>query len=309
MKPVLSACIVLACLLLNSLVYAEKPGFHFNRGDVFRLNIRSEQTILQTIMDKPQLVENNIESELVLHVRAVLPDEIYLVDLKYEHMSMQEKSPFGDIQGSSIDSAGVRDMLYIAFQQLTAVTMSMKINSLGEVQAFSGIDTVMATVFTPFTQLTEQSRISLKDALQKSFGDEAILSYLQQLSGLFPKKQVKVGDKWNSQAIIAGGMYGMMYNTFSLVSSQGGQLVISQQGQVKQQKKSDFQQINGIRMKFSMEGSLNGEYALTISNGWIRTGKLVQEVKGIVTLEGTPQLPSGIKYPIEIHTTTQFTGE
>ena len=77
----------------------------------------------------------------------------------------------------------------------------------------------------------------------------------------------------------------------------------------KTSDESDFEEMNGMPMKFDLNGNLTGTIRILRETGWIQQSDMHQEFSGNIEVADNPQMPGGMLIPMEMISDTKITDQ
>lgn len=296
--------IFLVLFLLMSAARAQQPALKLNlrQGEDYRLVITSNQSVQQTMMGNLQKTRSYIASGCLFHVKRQTPESVTL-GMRYDSIFLKMEMSDGVIEGSTTDTTRKNALLSGTLREILKSTLSIQINATGEITSITGLDTTFLSGMDKYTAIPAQVRTMLKSALTEKFGTETLGYRLQEIFGLFPEKSVKVGGHWHTESFLDYEAPARVQNTWTLVSQDQNVNALSLEGKISPPAQNGFFPINGIPMKYVLNGTRKGNFELDGASGWVRNGQISQSVSGTVYLR------EGISWPIVIETTFMYRGE
>lgn len=295
---------ILVLVLLISGVKAQQPALKMNlrQGENYRLVITSNQSVQQTMMGNLQKTRSYIVSGCLFHVKRQTPESVTL-GMRYDSIFLKMEMPDGVIEGSTTDTTRKNALLSGTLREILKSTLNIQINATGEITSITGLDTTFLSGMDKYTAIPAQVRTMLKSALTEKFGTETLGYRLQEIFGLFPEKSVKAGGHWHTESFLDYEAPARVQNTWTLLSQNQNVNALSLEGKISPPAQNGFFPINGIPMKYVLNGARKGNFELDRASGWVRNGQISQSVSGTVYLR------EGISWPILIETTFFYRGE
>ncbi len=301
MKQILNFAVL---LLFVSSVQAQQAELKLNLkpGEEYRLVIACNQSVQQTMMGNLQKTRSSIVSGCLFRVKRQTPESMTL-GMRYDSIFLKMEMPDGVIEGSTTDTTRKNALLSGTLREILKSTLNIQISAAGEITSINGLDTTFLSGMDKYTAIPAQIRTMLKSALTEKFGTETLGYRLQEIFGLFPEKSVKTGARWHTESFLDYEAPARVQNTWTLASQNQNINMLSLVGKISPPAQNGFFPINGIPMKYVLNGSRKGNFDLDGSSGWVKNGQISQSVSGTVYLR------EGISWPIAIETIFLYRGE
>lgn len=301
----LVAIFILLCSFLTS--DSNFLSFNFLPGNIFRLNVYSNQQIKQTMMGKDQLTSNETRIDYIFRVLNAGKDQ-YLLDLQMDSIWIRMNISGEKVEGNSSMSLPRPGILSKSLAEISKKHLKINLTPVGDVLSVSGADTLYYGVIDSYLQVPEQVKTELKEALDQKFGNDAFLLELKNILNIYTSKSIKAGSHWQSTVPLSAGLPGLIQNTWTLVEKMQGSSDLTASGIVTPPAKNDFRKYDGIMMKYELNGTNQARYSVDPLTGWIYSARINESIGGIVRLQGSTAMPQGISWPITIEWTIVCAG-
>jgi Family of unknown function (DUF6263) len=136
-----------------------------------------------------------------------------------------------DAKGSG-DEASPVAILNKIFGAITGRQFIMKVNAEGRVQEVSGF-TEMAAAMADSMGLEGEDRKKMMAAFNESFNEKGMKSQFERVLYIFPNKEVKVGDTWDRETVVAGQMAGSYKSTYIVKEIEGDMVTLEEKTKIE----------------------------------------------------------------------------
>ena len=113
----------------------------------------------------------------------------------------------------------------------------MVVNAEGVIVEVSGFDRI-GTSIADSLGLEGQSREQLLQQFGSQFNGDEIKGQFERFWGIFPNKEVKVGDSWSRTAVLKGKMPGTYTSTYKVKDIEGDMVTIEEKTKVESKDKT-----------------------------------------------------------------------
>jgi len=157
-------------------------------------------------------------------------------------------------------------------------------NKKGKMISMTGNDKLLDKMIanTPEGASKEQ----MKAGLKAQFGEEAMKSSYGNLTNFYPNHPVKVSDSWIRNDTLSGTIGMIMNIEYTLTSRKEGKAYLSLDGTVSPNSAAKGMEMMGMKMKYSLGGSIKGEIIVDEKTGWADKTEIIQDLKGDVQMSG-----------------------
>lgn len=219
---------------------------------------------------------NGVTSFLVKYIT----NDNYEMDATYDKLSMTIEIPQGK-QSYSSEVSDVNDQVSSLLSEIKGKTIEVVMSKTGKVKEVRNTKVLEQTINESFEQLPEGERAQVKAQVMEAFGDETIKRNMESVSGIYPDKPVKEGDKWIIDTNIDGDVKIKLSTEYELVDFTSEYALIKGNATIEP---LDSETASMIPMNFEFSGSQMSELKVDINTGWIIDAKITQEIEGEVVM-------------------------
>ena len=269
-------------------------ALHFGFTQNLRLNLEVGKTyyqssqnhfnITQTVDNEESTIYTDLTGTMSFYVTGKDNDS-YQLDVKFQKLEMDMKSPFGDIHINSSDSSNT-DIYSRLLRQMTASTFRVKMFKNGFVKEID-MDSLFSGLLNSFPEIPRFQKQNLIEKLKQTYGEKAFKGNLEMILAIFPNKKVRINDKWSNEVKLESGMSASMKNEFTLKEYNKKFALIELNSTTKTEDKNSYVTVNDNPTKYNLIGTMNGIIRVDAETGWIINSEMVQKFKGTIEIKDT----------------------
>ncbi len=294
--------LILLLLLSTAKCYSQKITLALNltQGNTYYMITSGKVEVNQNINGQQQDINTTIFAKISNKVISAT-DSTYVIEMRYEHISMQLAYPGKNIAFDS-DKKDSQDIFSTIMATIINKPFSMVITKVGKIKSISNIENIYSGMSDAIPQLTDAQKLQLKEQLNKSFGENAIKANLEEAFALFPDVKVARNDKWVVKTKIEAMIFANVTTTFTLKDITDDANVIHGDAVVQSDNSADYIESNGFPMKFlNVTGTYSSDLKLDKKTGWITQAKIIKIIKADIDVKDNPKMPGGMKIPMTIN--------
>lgn len=276
-------------------------------GKEYRQNTDIKSIVTQEVEGQEVKMEIFAKGAMIYLVKSI-DERGYILDVKYESISMSMRTPYGNTEFSSeknepgdIFSAILAAMKDKSFEVVMAKT--------GKVLEVNNIENLIDSAISQFDyiQISEEQKQQVKTQLMKAYGAEAFRGSTEMVTAIFPDNLVNKGDKWNVKTNMESGMSAKITTDYELFDQTSDYFIIKGNSTIKTEDKDAYIESNGMPTKYDLKGSMQSEIKVDKKTGWIIEAKINQEMYGDAYIKENPQMPNEMKFPMYINNVVMIT--
>lgn len=277
---------VLAAFAFTSFQLSAKTLLRLNlqKGVVYEVNTTTTSNMDQEMMGQQIKMEQVMNMQLVYKIADVLANKNYLIEYSVEKMKMDlsangQQMSFDSQAGSNPQSEKLKSMI--------GQVVKMEVTTTGKIVKVEGLDAFISKVADDKMLGQIVPMLSSEDGF-KSFADQAF--------GYIPEDEIEQGSKWSSAARLVSAMNLDIKQDFELVSISGNDASMMVKSSFNGQKQVEQM---GMKMDMQIDGNQNGTMVVDITDGWIRSQKVNQNIKMVMKMKN-PQTGEDVNMPIDM---------
>jgi len=237
-----------------------------------------------------QLMDIGIHTEMLTFytVTSVSENEIGL-DFMFTSIKMNMDSgdyQFGFSSETDAEFASEAD-LGPMLRAMTNLPFHMTMDKQGNVKSVSGIEKMMVAMKESIhDEIDEFTKEQMVGQFGQQFNEESMQSNLGQWFAIFPTKEVRIGESWNTNQTISTGQVNMHANietTLRRVHNNVAELSVEANFETDA---PIIQSNGGMETAISISGSQKGKMEVDKTTGWVIKGELKQEIETKIDIFG-----------------------
>ncbi|MDO6517156.1 DUF6263 family protein [Zobellia galactanivorans] len=176
-----------------------KLEYKLEKNAVFTIKQNAEQIITQELDGASHVMTNKINGILEFKVLEVR-DSTYKIALKFKDLNLNMKSSIqGELLNVRAKEVDPDDMQSQIFNSLLNRPVNILLAKTGNIIEVKGGDSLVVKMAEASGLTDEFSLKMMKKSLEKEFGSEALSKSYEQMTYIYPKKKVRIGDTWKNK--------------------------------------------------------------------------------------------------------------
>ena len=272
--------LLLASIILTSIqAQSIDLSFKLEKGKEYKHITSTKSTVAQNMMGQDINMTMTVNGATSFIVKDNTNDN-YEMDATYDELSMTIEMPQGK-QSYSSEVSDVNDQVSSLLRNIKGKTIEVVMSKTGKVKEVRNTKVLEQTINESFEQLPEEERAQVKAQVMEAFGDETIKRNMESVSGIYPDKPVKKGDKWIIDTSIDGDVKIKLSTEYELVDFTSEYALIKGYATIEP---LDSETASMIPMNFEFSGSQIAEIKVDVTTGWIIDAQITQEIEGEVEM-------------------------
>lgn len=172
--------------------------YTLKKDDIFTVKQDAEQIITQELDGATHEIINQIDGILEFRVLAER-DSTYEIALTFKDLNLKMTSSIqGEMMNVRAKEVSQDNMQSKIFSSLLNSPIKMVLAKTGDILEVRGGDSLVVKMAEASGLQDDFSLNMMKKSLQKEFGSEALSDSYKQMTFIYPKKPIKVGDSWKN---------------------------------------------------------------------------------------------------------------
>ena len=172
--------------------------YKLSKGEVFTIKQEAVQTITQELDGATHELTNTINGILEFEVLAD-NDSLYDIALTFKDLNLLMTSSIqGELMNVNAKEIDPENMQLQIFNSLLNRPVQMVLAKTGAILEVNGGDSLVLKMAEASGIEDEFSLNMMKKSLEKEFGSEALSSSYEQMTFIYPEKEVRIGDQWKN---------------------------------------------------------------------------------------------------------------
>lgn len=297
-------CLLILTVIAVTTSQAQKVRLALNLelNEEYKQNTNAKATIVQDINGQKMTMVMIVKGNMTYLVKAI-NDNNYDMEVRYESLIVEMQLPQGTMMFSS-EKLDENDVFSMILSEMKNKPFQVIMSKNGKIKAVKNVESLFASAFNKFPDLTEEQMEQIKSQLMKAYGEEAFKGNIEMVTAIFPDKSVSKGDEWEIKTKLESGMSANMTTVYALEESNPSYNLIRGDSKIETENKDAYVDSNGMPMKYDLSGTMTSEIKVDRKTGWIIEARTNQEMKGDAYIKGNPQMPDGMKIPMELKSET-----
>jgi len=265
--------------------------YNLKKGEVFTIKQEAIQQIVQEMGGDTQEITNTIDGILEFRVLAV-HDTSYELAVTFKDLKLyMYSSSDGELLDINASESPEGDVQARIFNSMLNVPIRIVLDRCGDVLEVSGGDSLVARMADASGVKDTFTRDLMKESLERDFGTEALSNSYEQMTFIYPKNKIRIGDSWENE--YKGKISSS--NHWTLEALKGGQATISGNASVVM----DLQEASA---SMSLKGNRKTELSADTDSGFLLAMKVESHSEGFSAM---PEVGSEV-IPTTIHSTITY---
>ncbi|MGB6150648.1 MAG: DUF6263 family protein [Pricia sp.] len=263
--------------------------YTLQKDDVFTIQQNAEQIITQELDGASHVITNNIDGILEFKVLAER-DSAYDIALTFKDLNLKMTSSIqGELMNVSAKTVDEDNMQSKVFGSLLNRPVQVRLAKNGDILEVTGGDSLVSKMAAASGLEDEFSLNMMKKSLKKEFGSEALSNSYEQMTFIYPKKPVDVGDSWENA--YKGKLSATNNWTLEALSDEEGS--ISGTANITMD-------VTEMATTMKLSGTQQTKITTEPSSGFMKKMTVEGESKGVSTMTqmGDQEIPTTIKSTI-----------
>lgn len=181
----------------------------------------------------------------------------YKLEVRFKSLELSEL-PYVDVKSSS-NIEDTSDVLSFVLNSMSKQKFEISLDKYGRVTEITDIESFWQAALEEFPYVSEADKNLIRKDLTHAFGSAAMKEKIELLTAIYPKHEVKLGDKWKINKDVEGVLFSKSATSFEYRDSNlkfAKFATISGDAKTKGTKEFEFIQFDGKPMKCVYTGVL-----------------------------------------------------
>ncbi len=281
--------------------YGQKVTLALNlaQGNTYYMITSAKMAMTQNIGGQNQDITTTVSGKMSFKVTAI-KDTTFVMDVKYESLRMQIAAA-GVNMDINTESKDTQNPVTIIMGNLTHNSFIITMSNKGRVISVENFDKLLAGMFEGVPSVTDDQKAQFKEQMMQSFGPTALKGSIEASTAFFPSVKVAKNDKWTIDRTLESAMSIKTRSNYTLQDITPNTYVIHADAVVTPGNTADYTQMNGMPMKYMVNGTATTDLKIDKATGWLTEAKITQAMKGNIDIKDNPKVPGGMSIPITIN--------
>ncbi|MFI5139212.1 MAG: DUF6263 family protein [Sphingobacteriales bacterium] len=272
------------------------PALLLVKGGIYYLSNTGTSAIVQSMSGKENKVDLTASFKMAFKV-ADISDSAYNMEVSYQSIAMKIQMADTTIDMDSKKSSAL-DLPSSIMAAMMNHPFNITLSKSGKVTSVENIQKMINTVFDGFPKIDTAKKQQFKKQFTESFGAGSFKDVLEMGTAIFPTAAVGKNDTWTINTVAASPAKANVATTYQLVDVTGDFYQIHGDGTLVSDKDVKAAAINGLSMKYNLNGTSLIDIKVSKDTGWISEVNLRQLMSGNIEIADNPKAPGGMTIPM-----------
>ncbi|MDB5087281.1 MAG: hypothetical protein JWR09_1275, partial [Mucilaginibacter sp.] len=244
-----------------------KPSLNLTKGNTYFLTTNATSAIVQTMNGQQNTVNLAFNFRMAFKVISIA-DTVYNMEVSYQSLSMKM-----DMGGSTLDLDSKKNDPQDVPSSIIAAMMdkpfNLEMTKTGKIKSVQNIDKMVSEAIKSFPQIDSTKKEQVKAQFMQSFGPNAFKGSIEMGTAIFPDVPVAKEDKWTVKTQLESPAKAAVTITYQLADIIEGIYLIHGEGTMATAKNTEPAHINGLPIKYHLNGSIISDIRVDKATGWI----------------------------------------
>lgn len=298
---------VLCTLFISKFCYSQefKPSLNLVQGKTYHQETSTKMKIKQTLDGNVAEVTTGVSGSVRFEVVDV-NDSLYTLKCKYDTLGFSVEVEGNSQKFSSSENANAFSAL---LSKMTQYSFTISMYKTGRIKAVSGITQLIEDILNTLPNVPVEKKEAAKQQLIKAYGENAFKGGFESITNIFPDHPVKLNEPWQAFTKLESLMAASQQTQFVLRVANEQEYIIQGTSIDKTEDKEAYMPVNGMPVKYNLQGSTNSWFTVDRKTGWIKDAQISQYMEGSSTIKANAQLPNDTTIPMVLDTQMKVTGK
>lgn len=271
-----------------------KPALNLVKDSSYYLNFTVNSQAGEVVDGQQNTINIGYVYKMAFKVLAV-SDSVYNMEVTIRSVSMKiEMAGFTtEIDTKKNDP---QDTLSTIMSGIVNKPFNTEITKKGRVKSVTNLDKLLDILLN--SEPADAKRQQARALFTQSFGLSAFRGSLEAGIAIFPDAPIAKDDKWVINTTFENTARVAVRINYRLTDIAAGLYIIHGEGTLTSEKDAAPSQVNGMPVKYDLNGSVISDIRVDKKTGWIREAKMKQIMMGSMQILDNPKLPGGMTIPI-----------
>lgn len=224
----------------------------------------------------------------------------YDMEVRYHNLKMRVLRDTTVHEFSSSKTDNPDDIYSSIMSKMVNKPFYIKLSKKGKVMEIKKIDGLFQNMFDEFPYLLQEEKTAITFEIKQSFGEAALIRNIELGTYIYPDKPVQQGDKWKNKIRLKSVIDTEIDTEYQLDKVFPAHLELSGTSSLSAKNEKSDVELQGMSVKYDMEGSLTSKLKVDLKTGWTVEAKIKQDIQGTAHIKPNDIFPSGAAIPIKI---------
>jgi len=255
-------------------------SFNVKKGDKYKITTITNQKITMKVMEQDMKMDQQMTMEYLYDITDVDKEGIATVRVKYDYIVMKSSVAGINIEIDTRKESSKSNIESKPYFALIGQGFAFKVDKHGVIKSIEGVDAMLDKVMEGLNTLEPAQKEAFVTMIKQNFGEEALKQALSQLTDIYPKKEVNVGETWKTEQKLTYGIPMVISTDWTLKEIQDGFASVDVKSHINANADGKPIDMMGLKVIYKITGDQTGNLKLNKENGLIQKGEYTQKLAG-----------------------------
>lgn len=256
--------------------------YNLEKGKTYK--VKSSMTMDQTTKMQGMEQNNTIENVSYFSLKALnMANDFFMAQVRFDTIFTSTTMPPMTITSANegnIKSDKPEEIMGAIMNRLCKSTFLVKMAYSGHVIDIMNYDVMTKVIMADIDSIKGQMAMAIKPRVESMMEKKALKGMIESITVYLPNKEVKNGDKWNTQFTSYSGGFGSLSSTdYTLEKISKKEAVVK--GEAKMEPVAGKPMVmNGAEITSELRGVGTSELIINPKTGWIKSGTSEIQMSG-----------------------------
>jgi hypothetical protein len=259
-------------------------GLDLEPGRSFAVVLSATQDLVQELDDGESVSSQTVTLRWHEHVEAV--DALGNATMVHTYDSVQflAEAPDGRIEYDSNRDGPDAPAGAFGLGAVVGESLRIELGPRGRVRAIHGVRELVDRVVGRLALPPGVDAASVRQGLERHFGEDAVRDRLSTLFGVLPDGPVRVGDTWTRTSEVRAPFPHRRVDEYELDEVDGESATVFVKSRIRPLEDAPPVRSGTAELRFRVEGRQEGRLVIDRATGILSLGEILQDLEGTMTL-------------------------
>jgi len=272
-------------------------------GEKIRQWTVTEQTIGQHVANSWQDVRQSIGIGTTYEVEEIVGDTLLRMRVTYDSVTVEQTGVGEDVHYNSADTVPNVPPLAAGYAAMLGQSFTLVMGTDGHVRRVVGLDSVLRNIVDRVVQSNPAARSMIEEGMKSLLSEQSLTETMERSIAIYPEGPVSTGDTWSKVVSVTVGTPMTISTTYTLGDISDGMANVDLNASITTNAAAGPTELAGMSIDYQISGTQTGSMQIDVSDGWIASSEIVQDVTGTMrlgALDSSVSVPSSA-IPLRMH--------
>ncbi|WP_281615962.1 DUF6263 family protein [Flammeovirga sp. SubArs3] len=294
--------------LTTLLLFIVGINVHAQKKASLGLNLETGKTYYQSSVSNIEMKQNINGQEVNITMDTDTKTAFQILNEKEGVYQIKVTYPFLEVgmyvgpNLQSFSSAQNEDPFSKILSAMSHYSFELSLSKKGKITDIRGLDDYWKKIDEETKDIPAMQKSQILNQIKQSYGEKQLKTNMEMLTNIFPEEAVKKGSTWSKSSQYTISFTANIKRTFTVDRLSKTEIIINEVNHIATDNtKEEYQEINGMQMRYEMEGDNEATYTIDRTTGWIKNVNSTMKLDGFTHINAGGQV---MKVPLEFTTIT-----